>query len=918
MSARDDYVSHSIDWERKASIPIGDEYQAGTYVSRHGSADGTVPAHTTNLRDRGCASCADAWLFHTVEVCGVKWQPAAWSPPLIFFAALIFGIIVDAVESRSGAGAWCVSFLAPITVLASATPFLSYFASCYGIVSALYILWTLCFSLGRGQPASSLLHSGGGSLVPLAVHLLTDTTPYILLAFVYVSARRYTATIVQNRVHYCLSAASKVETSHKLAIRAARVQMPPFALRLLHGDTTGVELEQTTAVLIMRIYSDVSAALAAAQQNPKPDATPAPVPVLLDRSARDELNLSASDSDSTSTVSTDSDSSQTGRRSGKVSNLLGPGQLPATADGRIPGEGSASTNRRLGRTTSSIRQQHFDELKAKASLLAVGAIEKVLKSATFRGRATCVSVVGQDVVVAVHGAGSEVFRRDLRTSKSGNGQETSQMDNRPEPSGNEDSASASGRLDADLGEGEQPITLDATGCFNISTAVELAVKASQALEHEDALHPGCSVRLGAGVAYGSTSVCGFMSSQKSAHRWSVFGDGASEAQTLASQGPGLRLSARAMERLQSPTCWGIVYASVDESLGRGEMDRRSQKLAAPWRVVARRGNSDRMTEQDLARMEHNFFLQWRDQVRKEAKAISALCPRKPMPIDAAAFGATVPANHFYQIDGAVATGQASTAKVRTPKLRQAGGVVQHHLPKRHQSWSSSAEARVVLHLKRIKGLASAVQGDDASEEQAAGLLNESAAPAPDAGGVRREEAEQGLSVMSRNVIDPPIGPIVQADPSKESDADGSSIIMDPGSSSESGKSASGMYDSSESTGESSMYPTPTDSRKTQDARIRRELGIPSLKVGAEQVLLQVAGKQSKSSTAKGKRMFRAAQSLWKDQSSGDRSGAMVEPTSWGAENAVDTKPIQRLMRKFSTEEQPAAADSLLTSNRFDK
>jgi len=111
--------------------------------------------------------------------------------------------------------------------------------------------------------------------------------------------------------------------------------------------------------------------------------------------------------------------------------------------------------------------------------------------------------------------------------------------------------SSSGRSRSRTGA-ERPITKDATGCFNITTAIELALRASWLVrEHARGgnLEAGCSVRIGAGIAFGSKTVCGYLSTGSSAHRWSVFGDGATEAQSLANQGPGVRISSRALERL---------------------------------------------------------------------------------------------------------------------------------------------------------------------------------------------------------------------------------------------------------------------------------------------------------------------------------------------------------------------------------
>lgn len=107
-----------------------------------------------------------------------------------------------------------------------------------------------------------------------------------------------------------------------------------------------------------------------------------------------------------------------------------------------------------------------------------------------------------------------------------------------------------------------PRSSDAAGPFNLAAALELAVRASWYVRDQSVaglVQPGVKVRLGAGVAQGSKTVCGFLSSSGSAHRWSVFGDGATEAITLASYGAHVSMSARALERLQSPSTWGVSY-----------------------------------------------------------------------------------------------------------------------------------------------------------------------------------------------------------------------------------------------------------------------------------------------------------------------------------------------------------------------
>lgn len=115
------------------------------------------------------------------------------------------------------------------------------------------------------------------------------------------------------------------------------------------------------------------------------------------------------------------------------------------------------------------------------------------------------------------------------------------------------------------------------------SAIELALRASWYVQDQDrsgSLSSNVRVKVGAGIAIGSKTVCGFLSSGSSAHRWSVFGDGATEALTLASNGPGVRISSRALERLQSPSSWGIV---TRETLDRiSKVTGAQDNTVMPW------------------------------------------------------------------------------------------------------------------------------------------------------------------------------------------------------------------------------------------------------------------------------------------------------------------------------------------------
>jgi len=178
-------------------------------------------------------------------------------------------------------------------------------------------------------------------------------------------------------------------------------------------------------------------------------------------------------------------------------------------------------------------------------------VEKVLQWPPYNHRATCVSVVGQDIVIAVHGEASKVFglsyddQVDLNGSSSGSrrdsaaststshGRRSTSTSSRPSSRNSSRSGTQSGRESRhDEVNTERPITPDAAACFNIATAIEIALKAfwlTKEYAGTEALEAGKNIRLGGGIAFGSKTVCGLLSSGSSAHRWNVFGDGASEA-----------------------------------------------------------------------------------------------------------------------------------------------------------------------------------------------------------------------------------------------------------------------------------------------------------------------------------------------------------------------------------------------------
>lgn len=559
-----------------------------------------------------CCCCAadelDNLAFRPVRWCGVVLQAAVWHVVVLIYLGAFLAAVFDLSEGYPGAGVWALAYLAPSTLVASSITDVRMVLLLYGSASALYFLWCVLFGMARGM-GDDLWGPNGGNLVSIMAALLIDTTPYFAAAYIFIVARGYTAIAVRNRVERCMQAVSKVEADHEMAMRAARVQMPPFALRLLHGKTAGVELEETTAVLVFRILtrcrstrrtmkraqSGGSLASGTREQSVRSyvgdDSDAGTVEEGSGRGGRERRRKrkrkrkgrsrsrqrnskrrSSATSDMFMMDSTDEDaqSEMQGFTSPSPMHHLGSGPPVGVLKG-LQGQptdmSTVHTFDPLLDTAPSAAQSakqaaaERDEQLARVTLRAVGTIERVLQHGAFGRRATCVSVVGQDVIVAVHGEDSKVFglgydddnqideedtqraadaRRQSRGASSSSGSRSSSARRTPrdgagtDSSGTETDRSSSRRTrNDDEVEKEHPITPDAVGCFNIATALEIALKASWVVRDQaraGGLEPNCSVRLGAGIAFGSKTVCGFLSSGSSAHRWSVFGDGASEAQ----------------------------------------------------------------------------------------------------------------------------------------------------------------------------------------------------------------------------------------------------------------------------------------------------------------------------------------------------------------------------------------------------
>lgn len=201
-----------------------------------------------------CGDCGfEDRLFRPLRICGVTLQSAAWITNVVFVAGWLSAVVVDLTEGYPGAGLWLLAYMAPAATVPASITDLGMVVGLYLVLSALYLMWGIAFGLMRGME-DELLTADGANIVNIGAALLIETTPYFTVAYIFIVSRFYTGLVVRNRVEQCMHAVAQIEADHETAMRAARVQMPPFALRLLHGDTTGVELEDTTAVLVLRIH----------------------------------------------------------------------------------------------------------------------------------------------------------------------------------------------------------------------------------------------------------------------------------------------------------------------------------------------------------------------------------------------------------------------------------------------------------------------------------------------------------------------------------------------------------------------------------------------------------------------------------------------------------------------------------------
>lgn len=194
--------------------------------------------------------------------------------------------------------------------------------------------------------------------------------------------------------------------------------MPPFALRLLHSEVAAVELEDTTAILVLRLHlrcerlSDGSKV-----REYQLDASGGMRSQASFRSKRSGRSLTVSSREQRQTES----SQESGARPPKMGTRQRSEQDAAGYNDVLPSDydSDASTDTGAGGVSSvhgsvskEQRQQRaadYDTLMAKANLAAVLAVERVLKSDKFASQVTCVNIVGNDIVIAVHGNSSSVF-----------------------------------------------------------------------------------------------------------------------------------------------------------------------------------------------------------------------------------------------------------------------------------------------------------------------------------------------------------------------------------------------------------------------------------------------------------------------------------------------------------------------------
>jgi len=169
--------------------------------------------------------------------------------------AVILAIAIDLGNGYPGEGVFVVAYLGPVTIMSLSvlhviTTYITYTAMC-----ATYLVWAAAFGASLGY--TDMMTPAGANLAALFVSLMVFIFPWYAVAFLFLDARAALSYSVRKRVENCMSAVEEVQKNHDLVAKTARLQMPPFALRLLHSGASAVELEDTTALVAFRVHVEV-------------------------------------------------------------------------------------------------------------------------------------------------------------------------------------------------------------------------------------------------------------------------------------------------------------------------------------------------------------------------------------------------------------------------------------------------------------------------------------------------------------------------------------------------------------------------------------------------------------------------------------------------------------------------------------
>lgn len=241
----------------------------------------------------------------------------------------------------------------------------------------------------------------------------------------------------------------------------------------------------------------------------------------------------------------------------------------------------------------------------------------------YSDRITCLTVVDNEVVCAVHAANMPVAAGVKTDKEPVMARLVRQNSSRSTHLGVDSTASnrtSRSKHTTTTSRGnhgaEQPgIAGDPAPARRVADALEAALSiVARTTRTQDIGAQGFHVKVGAGISSGPPTVVGFFGSETSAHQWTAFGDATQEASSLAKQSPhAVRMSSRAATLLTSCTSWGFV----------------------PKKKMRRAGEQEgSTTEQERQVQQHRA----QQALRQRAKAMLDQFKKHSMPTEAIAYG----------------------------------------------------------------------------------------------------------------------------------------------------------------------------------------------------------------------------------------------------------------------------------------